>query len=276
MSNEIDSKKFSSSFSQENIKPVLRTLSPCLRLKVKISTRRRTYMILRNVGKASIKIGSGDEYYLGQLSASNLEPLSKRGTSTMCYDLRISEKEIDKIEDRRAEGDDLVLSLKLEFLLKRERSDQEGTVRFTDIQAEIPRSKWFDFLEQVGYREYTIIAIPSIRTIPSHENLQNAKKHLKEARRSYRNRDPVHNDCRKAVEAVDIIIQDISEDISGDKGKRIRKLISKMKYLFSIGSHSQEESWTGTIFGRDEEFALGITAQLVNYTAKTLIELSKK
>lgn len=273
MNNSFDINRFSCSFSHENIRPKLSALSPCLRLKVNISARDRTYRILRNIGKASIHIGSRDEYYLGPLYVSSLNEISDRG-STIYYDLRMSEKEIDKVEDLREKGDDLVLSLELRFLLKRERSDQEGTVNLSNINAEIPRSKWLDFLEQVGYREYDIIAIPTVGDIPHHNKLENAIKNLDKARRSYRQRDPIQNDCRKVVEDINQIVNEISDQMSGKKGERLKGIIGTMERFFDIGSHSQEEEWTGTIYGRDKEFTLGITAQLVNYTAKILNEIS--
>lgn len=140
----------------------------------------------------------------------------------------------------------------------------------------MPRSKWLDILREVGYNEYNIIAIPSVGEVPYHEKLENTIEHLEDARRAYRNRDPVHNHCRNAIKSVKIIVSEISDQLNGDKGERVKSLLSDAEHLFSIGSHSKDESWTGEVYGRDRELALVITAQTVKYTAETLKNLPEK
>lgn len=65
-------------------------------------------------------------------------------------------------------------------------------------------------------------------------------------------------------------MSEISDQLSGDKGERVKGLLSDAAHLFSTGFYSKDESWTGEVYGKDGELALVLTAQTVKYTTGTL------
>lgn len=269
----IKSDYFDLEFHAGKLFPKENSIPPCLRLQVVMTSRNKDYPLIGSEGKCYVEIGP-ERYFLGTVFGGDKREISRRG-SNLEYLLELPKTKIDKIEELRNEEDlSLILNLRLKLTDKKE--NEVSHVKFDDIRADIPRSKWLDILREVGYNEYVIIAIPSVEKIPYHEKLENAMDHLEDARQAYRNRDPVHNHCRKAVKSVRMIISEISDQISGDKGERVKSLLSDAEHLFSIGSHSKDESWTGEVYGRDRELGLVITAQVVKYTAETLTNLPEE
>lgn len=109
---------FDLAFHTGKIFPQKRSILPCLKIKVGITSRNKNYPLVSSEGKCYVAIDS-ERYFLGTISGGDKTRIGTR-ESNLKYLLELTKTKIDRIEELRGEEDlSLILNLRLNLYDKK-------------------------------------------------------------------------------------------------------------------------------------------------------------
>ena len=138
-------------------------------------------------------------------------------------------------------------------------SDSDGSTNL-----EIPRSRWTQILEDMGYRRYIDLSL-EIPPPPGDKMFAACTKHLRRARRNLAHGqfEDTATSCRRAINEIEDLVKkkaiSLSDVFGENREEQFDGIMKRAKSFLSGPTHTQTLDYPGG------EFALLLTTSLVNY-----------
>lgn len=248
----------------------------------------RSLAVLRTWNRCrfnGVDVATGD-YAKIHANTGGYRAIAAGAQSAISLRVPLSREALEKVETRRTD-DDLEYQLTSELTVALIQDGQPPilgapwlaratrTARSTNISGEIPRSKWIDYLSQMGWEETLIVEIPAQRLRGRSPGAVNRYKEALDLHRQGNYRKALAA-CRDAFEALAWRYSEKEADRPDmkmlrkyfddtEKGDRLDAILERFQRFLHLGRHEQAADKGIEINREDSLFALHLTAGMLRY-----------